>query len=165
MSDILSDMVVIVDTREQKNQHILDFFIANGIKYEVSKLDTADYSFKFPNYQELNLDKQILIEKKNSLDEIAGNFTKGRERFQREFERVTTEKIHLLIEGATWKKVLKGSYRSKYPAKSMLASLMVWQIRYDCPLWFTTTDETGIMIYNILKYELLEKLKNLREKG
>jgi ERCC4-type nuclease len=163
MMDILSDMVIICDTREQKNQHILDYFKENNIPYIIEKLDTADYSFILPNYPDIKMDKMILIEKKNSLDEIAGNFTKDRERFAREFERVDGERIHLLIENATFKKLLNGSYRSKFPPKSFLASLLTWNVRYNCPVWFTTPNETGIIIRYILYYELLEHLKGMRE--
>lgn len=159
---VIKDMLVIVDSREQKNDHILDYFKMIDQPYKVEKLDTADYSFILPNYPELQLDGAILIEKKNSLDEIAGNFTKGRDRFTREFERVEEEHIHLLIENATWKKILHGSYRSQFPPKSFMASLLTWSIRYGCPIWFCTPEETPIMIWNILHYELLEHLKGLR---
>lgn len=163
MSEILADMTIIVDTREQKNEHILQYLRDNRIPYITQKLDTADYSFILPNYPELNLDKKILIEKKNSLDEIAGNFTKGRERFVREFERVTDEHMHLLIENATWKKLMKGSYRSKLPPQSFMASLLTWQIRYKCQIWFAGADESPALIHQILKYELMEHLKNFRK--
>lgn len=163
IQSILDDMVIICDTREQKNQHILDYFNDNNIKYKVEKLDTADYSFILPHYPEICMDKQVLVEKKNSLDEIAGNFTKGRDRFQREFERVVTEKIHLVVEKATWKKLLNGSYRSQMPPQSMMASMLTWNIRYSCPIWFAEVGESPVLIYNIMKYELLEHLKNLRD--
>lgn len=162
---IVDDMVVLVDTREQKNQHILDYLEANNIKYRLEKLDTADYSFVLPNYPLLNMDKQVLIEKKNSLEEISGNFTKGRDRFTREFERVTTEHIHLLIEGATWKKLLNNSYRSQISPKAFTASMLTWNIRYKCPIWFVGKEESPELLYNILKYELMEHLKKLRETG
>lgn len=163
IQNIMADILVIVDTREQKNQHILDYMNMNGIKYKVEKLDTADYTLVLPSYPQIGVDKKFLVEKKNSLDEIAGNFTKDRERFRREFERVTDEHIHLVVEQATWKKLLKGSYRSKFPPKSFLASLMTWNIRYNCPIWFAQVEESPIVIVNILKYELLEYLKENRE--
>ena len=160
-ADIIADIVVLVDTREQKNEHILAFLKANNIQYLIEKLDTADYTFILPNYGYLGLDKKILIEKKNSLEEISGNFTKDRARFAREFERVKDEKIHLLIEGATWKKLLGGTYRSKISPNSFMASMLTWNIRYNCPIWFVGKDESPIVIYNILKYELLERLKEM----
>lgn len=163
MQEVLDDIVVLVDTREQKNQHILDYFDKNSIKYQVEKLDTADYTIILPHYPQLAVDKMFLVEKKNSLDEISGNFTRDRERFTREFERIEDEHIHLVIEQATWKKLLKGSYRSQLPPKSFMASLLTWNIRYHCPVWFAQPEESPIVIYNILKYELLEHLKNLRK--
>ena len=113
-------------TQEKSNKHILEYLVENKIPYIVKKLDTADYSFILPNYPELQMDYKVLIEKKNSLDEIIGNFTGERERFKREFERVVDEKIHLVIEEATWTKVMKGSYRSKVSPQSLRASLLTW---------------------------------------
>ena len=159
LADILKDITVIVDTREQKNDHILEYLNEHSIPYKVEKLDTADYSFVLPKYPDFNMDKKVLIEKKNSLTEIAGNFTSGRERFQREFERITDEKIHLVIEDATWKKVKNGSYRSQLPSKSMTASLLTWNIRYNCPVWFVGKDESPDLIYKLMYYELFEELK------
>lgn len=156
---VIDDMVIIVDTREQKNDHILEHLKANRIPYIEEKLKSADYSFILPNHAHLGLDRHILIEKKNSLDEISQNFTSGRERFIREFERLTGEKIHLVIENATWKKLLNGSYRSQMAPQSFMASLMTWSIRYDCPVWFVGKDESATVIYNLMKYELLEHLK------
>lgn len=162
MSDILDDIVIIVDTREQKNDHIITFFKENGIKYRISKLETADYSFELPNYSELNFDRMVLVEKKNSLDEIAGNFTKDRERFTREFERVNQEHIHLVIEGATWKKITNKSWRSAFSGSSMRASILTYSIRYNMKTWFVTADESPRLIYNIIKYEVFEQLKKKR---
>ena len=162
MSDILEDLVIIVDTREQKNEHIIKFFKDNGIKYEISKLDTADYSFRLPHFPELGCDRKVLVEKKNSLDEIAGNFTKDRARFTREFERVTDEHVHLVIENATWKKVSNKSWRSAFTSQSMMASLMTYSIRFNLKTWFVPIDESPKLIYNIIRYELFEQLKKRR---
>lgn len=164
ISDILSNIVVIVDTREQKNQHIIEYLDSKGIPYKIEKLDTADYSFVLPDYPELGMDKRILIEKKNSLDEISGNFTRDRERFAREFERVQEhEKIHLVVENATWKKLMKGSYRSQLDPRSFMASMLTWNIRYGCPVWFCGTDESPTLIYHLMYYELFEHLKGLKK--
>lgn len=159
MQKIIDDMVILVDTREKKNDHILKYFKEQKIPYVIEKLQTADYSFYLPNYFDIGADRLFLVEKKNSLDEIAGNFTKDRDRFTREFERVDAEHIHLVIENATWKRLFNETYRSKLPAKSFMASMLTFNIRYNCPIWFVGIDESPILIYNILKYELLEHLK------
>lgn len=160
LDDIIKDMVVISDSREQKNKHILDYLDSINVPYITEKLNSGDYSFILPHYPHLNLDRKILIEKKNSLDEIAQNFTSGRDRFLREFERVADdETMHLVIEQATWKKLLNGSYRSKFPSKSFMASLLTYSIRYDFKTWFVQPSECGELMYNILKYSLRERLK------
>lgn len=160
ISNVLDDMVIIWDNREKVNDHVLSYLDDNKIPHIPEKLNSADYSFILPNYSELGLDRKFLVERKGSLDELAGNFTKGRERFEREFQRITDEKIHMVLEGVTFKKLLNGSYRSQFNPKSYLASLITWNIRYDSPIWFCTKEESGQIIYSILKYELLENLKN-----
>ena len=159
LSDVIISMVILVDSREKKNQHILDYFISNGIKYRREALNSGDYSFEC-NLTQYN--KTICVERKNSLSEIAGNFTSHRDRFVREFERakINDTKMHIVLENATFRKIFNGSYRSQIQPQSMLASLLTWNIRYNTPIWFVTPNDSGEVIYNILKYELREKLKN-----
>lgn len=161
--DIIQDMIIIVDTREKKWNHIQEYFDKNHIKYKVEKLDVGDYSFILPNYPELKLDKMFLIEKKNSLDELAGNFTKGRERFKREFGRMKpNQKIHLVLENFTWRKLLNGSYRSGFSPNAYKSSLIAWSIKYDFCVWNVVTQDSGEIIYEILKKELEQKLYSIK---
>lgn len=159
LADVIQNMVILTDTREKKNLHIIDFLDKNGIPHETEKLETADYSFYLPNYPELNADRKFLVERKASLNEVAGNLTKDRERFTREFERIQDNRCHLVMENATWKKILSGSYRGNFSPTSYMASLLTLNIRYDCPMWFCTQEESPLLIYSILKYELREFIK------
>lgn len=160
--DILKDMTIIVDSRERKNQHILDYFIAEKIPYRIEKLDVADYTCIFPNYPHLELDNKFVVEKKSSLSELAGNFTQNRARFVRQFERLLPhQKIHLVVETATWRKIFNGTYRSKFHPNSYKASLFTWNIRYNCPIWFCEKKESPEIIHKILHYEVSEYLKGL----
>lgn len=162
IADILNDMVIIVDSREKKNQHILEYFFNNGINYNKDTMETADYTCVFPNYKNYNLDYKILIERKSALDELIGNFTKHRDRFQREFERIgNDQKCHMLLEGFTFTKILNGSYKSQFLPKSYMASLFTWSARYNSPVWFTTKDTSGEVIFYLLKYNYMEILKNI----
>ena len=61
----------------------------------------------------------------------------------------------------TWKKAMNGSYRSKLAPASLVASILTWNIRYNCPIWFTTKENTGEIIYYLLKYNYMEILKNI----
>ena len=79
MKKVLDNLVVIVDSREQNNQHILDFFNKKNIPYKVVKNDFGDYTAMIPKNtitgftSDLYFDRDIAIERKNSIDEIAGN--------------------------------------------------------------------------------------------
>ncbi len=161
MADILSNITIVIDTREQKNQHIKDYFDEKEIPYIEKKLNAGDYTFILPKYPDLELDGTMAIERKNSLDEITGNLSQNRERFIKEFERAKDIELHLMIEKATWRKLFRGSYRSKMSPQSFLASLLTWHYRYKCPIWFVQQDESGILIYNLIKYYIMEKLKNV----
>jgi ERCC4-type nuclease len=161
--DILADMEIIVDSREQKWHHIKDYLDEQNIPYIVKKLEVGDYSFQLPNYPEVNMDNKIIVERKNSLSEIASNFTSGRERFTKEFERVQEgQKVHLVVETATWKKLFNGTYRSKFHPNSFKASLITWCIRYKLPVWFAEVKESPEIIYKLMYYELNEHLNNLK---
>lgn len=159
IGEILNSMTILVDTREQKNEYILTYFDVNGIKWKKQKLDSGDYSVEFSDkYKELN--ECVIVEKKNSLTEIAGNFTKGRDRFYREFERVKHKHKHLVIENATWKKVVNESYRSQMSYKSMIASIISFAVKYNMPTWFVGKDESPMLIYNLIYYDVRNLLKN-----
>ncbi len=159
IADIIKDMVIICDNREKKNQHILDYLDKNNIPHQTEKMETADYSFVLPSYPQIGADRRFLVERKGSLNEVAGNLTKDRERFIREFERVQDKHIHMVMEGATWKRILAGTYRGGFNPTSYMASLITINIRYNCPIWFCNVEESPTLIFNILKYELREFLK------
>ena len=66
---IKNNITILVDTREQKNQHILDFFDKKNIKYRVHKLDYGDYSCMIPadtingQVNDIYFDRDIVIER------------------------------------------------------------------------------------------------------
>jgi len=166
ISNILKDITIIVDTREKRGEHVIGYCEQNGIPYRIEKIDSGDYSFVLPNHEHLLLDYSILIERKNSWDEIAQNFTKGRERFKREFERVGEhQQMHLIVEDATWTKMFKESYRSRLPHKSFMASLFTWSVRYGVPVWTCKREQLPEIMWNIIYYGLREELKNIQKKG
>lgn len=162
IAEIMSQMVYVVDTREKKNEHILDYFKEHDIKYKVEKLDFGDYGFELPEpYSHLN--NKIVVEKKNSIDEINGNFTKGRERFHNEFKRARDNdaKVHLVVENATWKKIMNGTYRSKISPNSVMASFLTFGQMYDMPVWFVEKSNSPMLITNLINYGVRGILKNV----
>ncbi|MBR2679409.1 MAG: nuclease, partial [Exiguobacterium sp.] len=123
LADALKEMRIIVDTREQVNDHVTAAFTKNKVQWFNRKLDIGDYSAQLG---EDTFEKSVVIERKHNLDELCGNMTADRDRFEREFLRAKaySTKVFLLIEEASWDDVFLGNYRSKLSPKSLLASLI-----------------------------------------
>lgn len=100
-----------------------------------------------------------MIERKNSLDELAGNFTQYRTRFKEEMATFTGKK-YLLIENSTYENIVKGNYRSEYMPKSYLASLHTFNHRYNLEIMFMPCKNmSGLWIYSTFMYWLREKVR------
>ena len=106
--------------------------------------------------------RSILVERKGSIDEIAGNFTRERERFEREFIRAKANKtkMFLLIENCTWADIAAHNYRSELRPKALMGSLCQWQSRYEITLIFCPKELSGMMIHSTLYYWLKERLEH-----
>lgn len=166
---ILKSMTFLVDTREKDTDALRRRLDQLGKPYKRAKLDFGDYTAEYTDLDGniKNMSDIAVIERKQSLDELAGNFTRERERFEREFERAKAQgsKIYLLVEGATWEKLFKGSYRSKLNPESFAASILAWSIRYNMHFIFCKEDTSADLIKRILYRELKEKLSNDERDG
>ena len=159
---ILKSAVVLIDTREQENKHITDYFDKKKIPYRSKKLDYGDYSLLIPRNEEYGImtDMQLdfAVERKHSIEELSANLSKDRSRFEYEMWR-GHGKIALLIENGTFDDILSGNYNTKYAKNSFLATLTTFSLRYDIHVWFTEKRNTGQIIYALLKYKLREEIK------
>lgn len=162
MERVLDSMFLIVDTREQPTEQYFKRLDSVGVPYRREKLDFGDYSCGYLAQEgsEVLLNKEIVIERKMSLDEICGNFTKGRDRFAREFERAIKSgaKVHLIVENGNYEKILKGTYRSKLNSNSLMASFMAFADRYNISVHFCKPDTTPILINKIFYHHIRNKL-------
>ena len=76
---ILRNLVVLVDTREQANDHIIQYFKDNKIAYKKQKLDYGDYSCMLPvgtfegQTRDVFFTNDIVVERKFCIDELAMN--------------------------------------------------------------------------------------------
>lgn len=106
---------LISDTREKKNQHVLDYFETVGIKYEIAKLDFGDYMDVYR--------PGLVIDRKQNIAELAKNVVgKDRDRFVRELERAQAagSKMVILVEQNRYKD------RDKWIHVTEPADLMLW---------------------------------------
>lgn len=114
--------------------------------------------------EDMTFEHDFFVERKANLTEICGNFTQNRERFEREFLRAKADhaKPFLLIEDNTLDDVYLGDYRSQLSPKSLIASFLTWQTRFNATIMFCSKQNSGRLIYGILYYAAREKLLNGR---
>jgi ERCC4-type nuclease len=158
-------MVLLVDTREQQNGHITEYFASNGVQYRPLALDCGDYSAMLPACpgagipRDIYFTGQIVIERKGSLEELAGNLSQGRERFENEFMRAAGRRVFLLIEAPSIVDVLLHNYQTSLSERAFMASLLSWQQRYDLHVTFIEKRFAGLFIYHALYYYIREQLR------
>jgi ERCC4-type nuclease len=158
--ELLSSIVVIVDTREKENQHILEWFDKKKIIYMKRSLSQGDYSFYIPKNETLSIprdlyfDKIVTIERKQSLEELSNNFAQQRDRFEKELS-IYKGKINLLIENANYQDICLGNYKTDYNRKSFLATLHSFEHRYNLSIMFMPDNKvSGLYIYYTFYYYL-----------
>ncbi|WP_346929192.1 ERCC4 domain-containing protein [Clostridium sp.] len=161
---LLKSIVILIDTREQQNEHILEYLDKQKIKHEKMKLNHGDYSFYIPKNIELGIVRDLYfkdivsIERKGSLEELSGNFTVGRANIEEEFTR-KNGKMYLMIENANYEDIVKHNYNTQYEPKSFIATLKTYEARYNINTSFVSKVGAGNYIYYTFRYYLREYLK------
>lgn len=150
---------IIVDSREKQSaiSGILKYFDANGYEYEVSKL-------LFGDYMDYN-NPSLVIDRKQSIGELAKNCTAEHERFRRELQRAKRVGAHLTIlieqdrykDQGEWIHVEKiedlARWSSPYSAtkgETIFKILKSWQEKYPISFVFCDRRSTGGYITKIL---------------
>jgi len=166
LKTLLKSMVILIDTRENVNEHISRWLDKKKIPYKVQKLNVADYSFMLPSNPELGIVRdlyftdKIAIERKNSLEELSGCFTNTRTAFENEFIR-SQGKVYLLIENACYEDIITHKYKTDYNPNSFLASLHSFADRYNISVNFIKDNRySGQFIYYTFYYWLRNYLLN-----
>lgn len=142
--------MILCDTREKKNGHILEYFEMREIPYKVTKLDTGDYM------EERN--QLLTIDRKQNLDELAHNlFSTDKGRFWREVRRAHQEKIRMivLVEHGGRIKSLQDvpKWKSRYSritGKQLYSEICRVHIAYGIEFLFCDKRRTGKRIVEIL---------------
>lgn len=121
IKEILDKMVILIDTRENKNEHITDWLKKKKHPYKNQKLDYGDYSCYLPagtfegQKRDIYFTNDIVIERKFCIDELAMNLKDNKTNIN----EIKQEIIDLLGKDYL-KKVLKTDYnRLKYEFANM----------------------------------------------
>ena len=119
-------LVIIRDTREQRGWNFA--CIAPPPIVEVATLRTGDYSL-------LGYEDQICVERKSHLD-ACGTFGRGRDRWERELERMRSYRFAAVILEVDWHTIVcRPPARSKLNPKTIHASIIAWQQRFGVHFW------------------------------
>lgn len=164
-------MDIQIDSREKERaiKKIIAEFDRQGVNHFTSKLYVGDYQ---------NLDNpRIIVDRKQNLQELAGNVTQQHERFRKELIRARDANIQLIIlvehgddiekleDVYFWQNPRKHEIRWKWengkrvkyvaPAKAidgpqLYKSLCTIRDRYGAKFEFCSKDETGERIIKLL---------------
>lgn len=167
---ILKKMVILTDSREQRNEHILKYFDDNKIPYIKVKNDFGDYSCMFPKGciqgidRDIYMDRLVSIERKKDIDELAGNLrSENKPRIKAEFAHINKYdiKCHLLLEDHLYYKHLRdGKYKSLWKPASLNGSINGLMSDYNISFEPINKEDSAPRIYNILYYFCNSYFKN-----
>ena len=117
-----SALIAIVDTREQLPLEL-------GLRQIRGTLPTGDYTLR-------GLEDQLCVERK-SLSDLIGCMTSGRERFEREMQRMLAFPQRVVVIESSFSEMARGEYRSQLPGTTALNTLASWTGRFSLPFIFT----------------------------
>lgn len=165
LKKLTKNMIILVDSREKQNSHILSYFDKQGIVYRKEKLEYGDYSFYLPAAaagEDIYFHRDIVIERKASLEELSGNLAQERERFEKEFLKAGNDgcKVYLMVEApGGYSSVIRHEYRTEMNPAAYMASLKTWESRFGCNVQFIDRLYSGYYIYSTFFYFCREILK------
>ena len=176
--DFMKKVNIIIDTREQKNAHIVTSLDEMGIMHESKKLDYGDYSFKVG---EKDFSGICVVERKANVNEIYGNVSSDRERIEKELDTAAknANQLTFLIENVQdWNalksftlsdKDMSNGRKVKNIGETCYSTLQAWKCgnRYDFNVEFVPDiTKTAVKIVEIFYwyYHNYKKLTAARDK-
>ena len=150
-------MVIQVDSREQKYDHVTKYFDSQGIKWVRSKCVVGDY---------VNLENpMVVIDRKKDLQEVAGNVCQQHERFVRELELakelgyrmiilVEEPSVTELVHVCSWYNFRRKTNPKAINGKTLYKIMRTIQEKYGVEWMFTTKAKCGERIVELLGGEI-----------
>lgn len=147
-------MVIQIDSREQKYDHVINYLDSQGIKWVRSKCVVGDY---------VNLENpMVVIDRKKDLQEVAGNVCQQHDRFVRELElaRDLGYKLIVLVEEpnittltnvCSWYNWRRKRNPKAVSGKTLYKIMLTMSQKYGVEWQFTTKGKCGERIVELLK--------------
>jgi len=144
--------IIAIDTREQAP---LKFTRLQAVE---RALFTGDYSIK-------GLEDQFAVERKSIDDLVNCCLSSNRDRFEHELHRLRGYRFKRLLVVGSREDIAAGHYHSRIAAKSVLATLSAFEVRYDLPVVFAATPQEAAMMVERWVFwfsrEVVENANNL----
>jgi ERCC4-type nuclease len=136
---------IVRDTREKNVRFPWTLARMDDVELIGRHLKTGD--FTVDGYENL-----LMIERKDSIDELALSLTKGRARFEREWQRAQKHLVRRLVVAGHRSDILHHNYRSKLRPYDFRQSLASWQLKYHFEIdWCANFAEAQIVIADLCR--------------
>ncbi len=136
---IPNNMIVVIDTREQAP------YLFSGCRTSIRKLNQGDYSLE-------GWEDKIAIERKSAND-FFGSITQGRDRFERELERLKNYKFKgLVIEDEECNILCPEIYGRKISKNSVYGSITSMEVNYNIHVYYGSREMCENKILNWFIY-------------
>lgn len=161
----MKSLTIVIDSRENKNEHIREYLVQKNIPYENRKLDHGDYGCKIAKNEELGIHRDIylnsFVERKNGVDEITGNLQKDTQHaFINELIRAQNSRFVIFVEEPDFdERIAKGMYRSRYDPKALKGRLESLKAKYNFEIVPMSKNMIGHNIYHRFYYQAKHYLK------
>ena len=161
---------LVIDSREKRNEYIIEALKRNNIDYAIRKLDFGDYSAQiyFRDGRYTRLDRCFCFERKRELTELSNTIYQGIDRFESEMKLASIYTTHkkLIIEDIDYyKNILKHNYRTQLPPKLFLKRLYELQNKYNIEIVAVDERLTASYIYRYICMYIEDNIEQLYRKA
>lgn len=156
----MNNMLILADTRQQKDNYITSYFDANALEWQRSTLNSGDYmAVRYNTTRGIFKDYRVIIDTKKDIIEIAGNLcrTTEHQRILNELKKAKElgcERFIFLIADSTITCIddLNGwrSNRTQVKGETLAKIMNTMQERYGCEFIFCKKLLLGKKIVELL---------------
>lgn len=157
---------VVCDTREQ------DVYTFAGLACDKADgggpltVPTVRRGLASGDYSLAGYEARVAVERK-SAEDCYGTIGQGRDRFERELERLSKMEVAFVVVEATWPQLVTEPPRfTQLSPKTVFRSIVAWQVRYPTVHWLACGPRrlAEVTTFRLLERFLKEDLARLAEK-
>lgn len=151
---------VVIDTREQTPWTFLDLSCDQQDGGGPLTIPTVRGSLASGDYSLLGFETRVAVERKSFID-LFGTIGQGRDRFERELQRLADFDFAAVVVEASWEEVSTSPPQfSQLKPKTVFRSILAWSVRYPRVHWFAAGPRR---LAEVTAFRLLERW--LRERA